>query len=220
MSTSFPSCDGIRRRDLLKIGFAGTLGFSLSLPDLLARQARAERASHVPARAGRDVSLIIVYLQGGMSTIDVFDLKPERRRKSAAIFGRSRPRRRASRFASICRLWPARGTSSRFCVRSRTITRGTGWPTTTCSPVTPPPPGLTRTSSRTTSVPRTGRSSRKRAGRSGRFRRMSRSSRCTTRPGRLIWARRRPPSWRRGIRTRPALPFPIFCPPCRSMPAA
>ena len=35
MTAPFPSCDGIRRRDLLKIGFAGTLGFSLSLPDSL-----------------------------------------------------------------------------------------------------------------------------------------------------------------------------------------
>ncbi len=78
MTPLFPSCDGIRRRDVLKIGFAGTLGFSLSLPDLLKRQAAAETASATSRRSNhRDVSLIIVYLQGGMSTIDVFDLKPE-----------------------------------------------------------------------------------------------------------------------------------------------
>jgi uncharacterized protein DUF1501 len=78
MTPLFSSCDGIRRRDMLKIGFASTLGFSLSLPDLLKRQAAAETASATNRRNNhRDVSLIIVYLQGGMSTIDVFDLKPE-----------------------------------------------------------------------------------------------------------------------------------------------
>ena len=78
MTPLFPSCDGIRRRDVLKIGFAGTLGFSLSLPDLLKRQAAAETASAAGRRnKHRDVSLIIIYLQGGMSTIDAFDLKPE-----------------------------------------------------------------------------------------------------------------------------------------------
>jgi Protein of unknown function (DUF1501) len=78
MTPLIPSCDGIRRRDVLKIGFAGTLGFSLSLPDLLKRQAAAETASATSRRnKHRDVSLIILYLQGGMSTIDVFDLKPE-----------------------------------------------------------------------------------------------------------------------------------------------
>jgi Protein of unknown function (DUF1501) len=82
MTAPFPSCDGIRRRDLLKIGFAGTFGFSLSLPDLLKGRAAAETARRAVSRGGagrggRDVSLIILYLQGGMSTIDVFDLKPE-----------------------------------------------------------------------------------------------------------------------------------------------
>ncbi len=77
MTSLFPSCDGIRR-GMLKIGFAGTLGFSLSLPDLLKRQAAAETAPATSRRKNdRDVSLIIIYLQGGMSTIDVFDLKPE-----------------------------------------------------------------------------------------------------------------------------------------------
>src|SRR5579864_4217648 len=82
MNPRFASCDGICRRDLLKVGFAGTLGFSLSLPDLLKREALA-KTSHAARKVSsgggvrRDVSLIIVFLQGGMSTIDVFDLKPE-----------------------------------------------------------------------------------------------------------------------------------------------
>ncbi|HEV8001696.1 MAG TPA: DUF1501 domain-containing protein [Planctomycetaceae bacterium] len=77
MTTNFPSCDGIRRRDWLKIGAASTLGFSLSLPSLLERRATAAQNAPRGTRPARDVSLLIIYLQGGMSTIDAFDLKPE-----------------------------------------------------------------------------------------------------------------------------------------------
>jgi len=82
MTHSFPSCDGVRRRDVLKVGFAGALGFSVGLPELLCRQALAsqspqEAAGRKAPKGGRDVSLVIIYLQGGPSTIDIFDLKPE-----------------------------------------------------------------------------------------------------------------------------------------------
>ncbi|HUE15485.1 MAG TPA: DUF1501 domain-containing protein, partial [Planctomycetaceae bacterium] len=109
MTAQFPSCDGIRRRDLLKIGFAGTLGFSLSLPDLLKGRAAAETAQSAARRVGagrgkRDVSLIIVYLQGGMSTIDVFDLKPE---APPEIRGDFRPINTAAPGLQICEHLPA-----------------------------------------------------------------------------------------------------------------
>ncbi|MCA9175099.1 MAG: DUF1501 domain-containing protein [Planctomycetales bacterium] len=63
-------CDGLRRRDLLQAGAAGAFGFGWSLPGLLA----AEQAS---PQGAKDVSLIIVFLQGGLSTIDTWDMKPE-----------------------------------------------------------------------------------------------------------------------------------------------
>lgn len=66
-------CDGIARRDFLRLGAAGLLGFELSLPALLARQACAAGTP----RSKSDVSLILVFLKGGMSTIDTFDLKPD-----------------------------------------------------------------------------------------------------------------------------------------------
>ena len=70
MHTKF--CDGLPRRDILRIGAAGAFGFGLSLPELLARQAAAA------GKAARDdVSLIILFLKGGLSTIDTFDLKPD-----------------------------------------------------------------------------------------------------------------------------------------------
>lgn len=61
--TSF--CDGMARRDFLRIGAASILGAGFNLPAMLANDAR------------KDVSLIFVFLHGGLSTIDTFDLKPD-----------------------------------------------------------------------------------------------------------------------------------------------
>jgi hypothetical protein len=66
-------CDGIARRDFLRLGTAGVFGLGLSLPEILARQARAAERGQAP----RDVSLIFLFLHGGLSTIDTFDLKPD-----------------------------------------------------------------------------------------------------------------------------------------------
>jgi hypothetical protein len=67
-------CDGLARRDLLRVGVAGLFGSGLPLADLLARQARAADDAQSPAR---DVSLIILFLKGGLSTIDTWDMKPD-----------------------------------------------------------------------------------------------------------------------------------------------
>jgi uncharacterized protein (DUF1501 family) len=64
-------CDGLARRDFLRIGTAGLFG--LTLPALLARQARAAEKGFSP----KDVSLIFLFLHGGLSTIDAWDLKPD-----------------------------------------------------------------------------------------------------------------------------------------------
>src|SRR5215207_7530080 len=63
-------CDGVSRRDLLRLGTAGLFG--LTLPRLLEAEARATQRGGSP----RDVSLIFLFLHGGLSTIDTFDLKP------------------------------------------------------------------------------------------------------------------------------------------------
>src|SRR5581483_5709625 len=66
-------CDGISRRNFLRIG---AFGGSLTLADLL--RARAQAA--VPAgRAApsRPKSAIMIYLPGGPSHLDMYDLKPE-----------------------------------------------------------------------------------------------------------------------------------------------
>jgi uncharacterized protein (DUF1501 family) len=64
-------CNGVVRRDFLRVGTAGLFG--LSLPALLERQARAAEKGHSP----KDVSLIFLFLHGGLSTIDSWDLKPD-----------------------------------------------------------------------------------------------------------------------------------------------
>ncbi len=64
-------CDGVNRRDLLRVGAAGLFGSTLTLPGILAAQA---------AQSGdkdNGVSLIFVFLKGGLSTIDTFDMKPD-----------------------------------------------------------------------------------------------------------------------------------------------
>ena len=66
-------CDGIARRDFLRLSTAGVFGLGLTLPEILARQARAADNGRTP----RDVSLIFLFLHGGLSTIDTFDLKPD-----------------------------------------------------------------------------------------------------------------------------------------------
>src|SRR5712672_1664890 len=65
-------CDGVSRRDFLRVG--ALAGVSLSLPRLL--QAEAAAAADGRSRAKRR-SVILLYLGGGLSHHDSFDLKPD-----------------------------------------------------------------------------------------------------------------------------------------------
>ena len=71
MSNSDFKCPGVTRRGLLQVGGAGLLG--LSLPQLLA----AERVPADRAMAARADSLIVIFLNGGPSHLDMWDMKPE-----------------------------------------------------------------------------------------------------------------------------------------------
>ena len=63
-------CDGIRRRQWLKAGAFG--GFGLGLADLLRMEAHGELAGE-----SRGKSAICIYLDGGQSHLDSWDLKPD-----------------------------------------------------------------------------------------------------------------------------------------------
>jgi hypothetical protein len=69
LSARFRDCDGVHRRDLLKVGLLGGLG--LSLPDLFAGRAAAK------GKNAKDVNCIIIWTRGGTSHHDTFDPKPD-----------------------------------------------------------------------------------------------------------------------------------------------
>src|SRR5205085_5968785 len=77
------TCDGMTRRELLRVGGSALLG--LSLADLLNFQQQAKASPDAPANHGpgfgRARSIILLYLQGGPSHLDLWDPKdnvPER----------------------------------------------------------------------------------------------------------------------------------------------
>jgi hypothetical protein len=70
-SSGYRCCDGISRRSFLRVGFLGLAG--LTLADHLRLKAQAVEAG----RTSKDTAIILVWLGGGPSHIDMYDLKPE-----------------------------------------------------------------------------------------------------------------------------------------------
>src|SRR5262245_27157425 len=64
-------CDGVSRRSFLKVGAMGAMG--LTLTDMLRMDAQAGAAGAAVSKK----SLINIYLGGGPSHTDMFDLKPQ-----------------------------------------------------------------------------------------------------------------------------------------------
>src|SRR5215208_4401967 len=67
-------CDGVARRDFLRVGALAGFGLSLSLQDFLAH---AESTPAPVTGGGRAKAAIFVRLGGGPSHMDTFDLKPD-----------------------------------------------------------------------------------------------------------------------------------------------
>jgi Protein of unknown function (DUF1501) len=65
-------CDGVTRRDAIRVGSAALFGSAVGLPQLLGAEAARGFAGQK-----RDVSLIFIFLHGGQSHLDTFDLKPD-----------------------------------------------------------------------------------------------------------------------------------------------
>lgn len=87
-------CDGVSRRNFLKIGALGVAG--LSLPNLL----RAEEASGV---GKGHKAVIMIFLPGGPAHQDMFDLKPD---APSEIRGEFAPIKTAVPGMEICELMP------------------------------------------------------------------------------------------------------------------
>ena len=87
-------CDGVSRRDFLKIGTAGVAG--LTLPNLLQAESQAGTAA-----TGK--SIINIILSGGPTHMDTFDLKPNAPKEYRGEF---RPIATSSPGLEICELFP------------------------------------------------------------------------------------------------------------------
>ncbi|MEZ5302102.1 MAG: DUF1501 domain-containing protein [Verrucomicrobiales bacterium] len=87
-------CDGVSRRGFLRIG--GMAAGGLSLAQLLALEAKAGTGSSPKA-------IINIYLPGGPSHLDMFDLKPD---ASSAIRGEFRPIGTNVPGMEVCELFP------------------------------------------------------------------------------------------------------------------
>src|SRR5438067_1615533 len=92
-------CDGLTRRETLKVGVLSLLGGFFNLPSLLA----LEQTGRARARRARARSVILLYLQGGPATQDMFDLKPD---APAGIRGEFKPIATTAPGITVCEHLP------------------------------------------------------------------------------------------------------------------
>jgi hypothetical protein len=98
MSRTRTDCEGFHRRDVLRVGVAGLLG--MGLPDAL----RAEALNAPDPRVKKPATGVIqIWLSGGPSTIDMWDLKPD---APEGIRGEFRPIATTASGVSICEHMP------------------------------------------------------------------------------------------------------------------
>src|SRR5215207_4810082 len=108
------ACDGITRRQLLQAAGAGLFG--LSLPEVLRAQAAAPAA-----RPGRARSVIFLFLFGGPSQLETFDMKPD---APSTLRGPFNPIASRTPDLRICEHLPKLASmSDKFCV-VRTLSHG------------------------------------------------------------------------------------------------
>lgn len=89
------NCEGVSRRDFLKVGTLAGMG--LALPDLMRLRAAAAAAGKRPA------NVIFLFLDGGPSHLETFDLKPD---APAEIRGEFKPIETNVPGIRICELLP------------------------------------------------------------------------------------------------------------------
>ena len=93
-------CDGLTRRNFLKIG---AFGAGLTLADMLRLKAQANDSVPDRTAPSRPKSAIMIYLPGGPTHLDMYDLKPD---APAEIRGEFRPIQTNCNGVQICELFP------------------------------------------------------------------------------------------------------------------
>ena len=110
-------CDGVSRRRMLQIGSLGTFG--LSLPGLL----QAEQSGLVHPSARSKKSVILVWMHGGPSQLDTFDMKPAAPREYRGPFS---PIASSLPGLEVCELLPEHAKVMHKCTVIRSFSHGNG----------------------------------------------------------------------------------------------
>ncbi len=111
--TAGRDCSGMARRDFLRVGALGLGG--LTLPGLL----RARAADH----GRKDTSVVLLFLPGGPSHIDTYDMKPD---APAEFGGPFRPIRTNVPGVDVCELMPRQARVMDRMALVRTFSHGDG----------------------------------------------------------------------------------------------
>jgi hypothetical protein len=110
-------CDGLSRRRMLQIGSLSTFG--QTLPGLL----RAEQGGNVHPAARSKKSVILVWMHGGPSQLDMYDMKPE---APAEYRGPFRPVASSLPGLDVCELLPEHAKVMDKCTVIRSFSHGNG----------------------------------------------------------------------------------------------
>lgn len=110
-------CDGVSRRKMLQIGGLSTFG--LSLQDLL----RAEQNTPAHAASRSKKSVILVWMHGGPSQLDTFDMKPS---APAEYRGAFAPVASSLPGLDVCELLPEHAKVMDKCTVIRSFSHGNG----------------------------------------------------------------------------------------------